>query len=226
MKWFKLHNDIIHDPKVRCLAFEDRWHFVALMCLTNDGTLDEPIEFRHQLMEIELGLTGIDLSNLKQRLQRLGLINDDWKPRNWDKRQESKDTTGAERQRRYREAQKASKRDAQPLRNGSVTSPLRTEEEVEEEYIAQKNAREINIEFDEFWRLYPRKVGKKNAQTRWTRLTNKSREEVIEFLIKKPYADRDKNYTPHGDTFLSKRFWEDDDLPANATTVGGVEHFS
>lgn len=139
MKWLKLHNDIIHDPKIRALAYEDRWHFVALMVLMNDGTLDEPESIRDELVEVCLGLHGIDLANLKNRLVRLRLIDDGWRPVQWESRQAAKDATGAERQKKFREKQKDRKRNA--LRNGDVTEPLRTEEEVEEEEkIVAKNA--------------------------------------------------------------------------------------
>ena len=109
MKWFKVHAEIIHDPKIRALAFEDRWHFVAVMALTADGTLDEPAELRDELVSVALGLHGIDLEKAKARLMRLRLIGDDWKPTRWEKRQASADPTSAERQRRWKESRAQSK---------------------------------------------------------------------------------------------------------------------
>jgi len=109
MKWFKVHAEIIHDPKIRALAFEDRWHFVAVMALTADGTLDEPAELRDELVSVALGLHGIDLEKAKARLMRLRLIGADWKPTRWEKRQESADATAAERQRRWKESRAKSK---------------------------------------------------------------------------------------------------------------------
>jgi hypothetical protein len=109
MKWFKVHAEIIHDPKIRALAFEDRWHFVAVMALTADGTLDEPAELRDELVSVALGLHGIDLEKAKARLMRLRLIGGDWKPIQWEKRQASADPTSAERQRRWKESRAQSK---------------------------------------------------------------------------------------------------------------------
>lgn len=109
MKWFKVHAEIIHDPKIRALAFEDRWHFVAVMALTADGTLDEPAELRDELVSVALGLHGIDLEKAKARLMRLRLIGEDWKPTRWEKRQASTDPTSAERQRRWKESRAQSK---------------------------------------------------------------------------------------------------------------------
>jgi hypothetical protein len=126
MKWFKVHNEMIHDPKIRALAFEDRWHFVAIMCLTNDGTLDEPADLRDELVSVALGLHGIDLEKCKARLMRLRLIGADWKPCNWEKRQESSDPKAAERMRKFREAREAK-------RNVTRTLRIEGEEEVEVE---------------------------------------------------------------------------------------------
>lgn len=109
MKWFKVHAEIINDPKIRALAFEDRWHFVAIMALTADGTLDEPADLRDELVSVALGLHGIDLEKAKARLMRLRLIGDNWKPTRWEKRQESADPTSAERQRRWKESRAQSK---------------------------------------------------------------------------------------------------------------------
>lgn len=137
MSWFKLHNDIIHDPKIRALAYEDRWHFVALMCLMNDGTLDEPEAIREELVEVCLGLHGVDLASLKKRLVRLRLIDQNWTPVNWGKRQESKDKTAAARMRKYRESLKKSESDGDVTRN--ITEKLRTEVRSKKKEVRSKN---------------------------------------------------------------------------------------
>lgn len=136
MAWFKVHAEIIHDPKIRALAFEDRWHFVALMALTCDGTLDEPEEFRDELVSVALGLHGVDLDKTKARLMRLRLIRPDWKPVRWEERQASSDPTAAERMRRHRESKTLKKKEVTDVtRNVTVpvTQMLRVEEEVERE---------------------------------------------------------------------------------------------
>ena len=39
--WFRLYNEIIDDEKLLLLAFQDRWHYVALLALKNKGVRDE-----------------------------------------------------------------------------------------------------------------------------------------------------------------------------------------
>ena len=151
MKWFKVYAEIIHDPKIRALAYEDRWHFVALMALTCDGTLDEPDELRDELVSVALGLHGVDLDKAKARLMRLRLIGNDWKPSKWDKRQDSADPRAAERMRRYRAGvrdEKAPKETPDRDVTRNVTGELRVEvrrekreEELEETSVDVSHAR-------------------------------------------------------------------------------------
>lgn len=156
MKWFKVHNEIIHDPKIRALAFEDRWHFVAIMCLTNDGTLDEPAELRDELVSVALGLHGVDLEKCKARLLRLRLIGPDWKPCKWDERQESSDPKAAERMRRYREAREA-KRNV--TRNVTEKLRIEGEEEGEEEgYLKVSKAPSAPTPHQEVIEIYHREL--------------------------------------------------------------------
>ena len=124
--WFRLYTEIIDDEKIRMLAFEDRWHYVALLCLKNSGYLDKehkPGMFERGL-SVKLGLTGVDLENLRERLLDVDLISDDWQPIGWEKRQ-FKDTSAAARQKRYRERKKLEESKDKDTVTGSVTEPLR-----------------------------------------------------------------------------------------------------
>ncbi|EKU29717.1 hypothetical protein C660_12539 [Alcaligenes sp. HPC1271] len=40
MPWFRAYTEMVDDEKLRLLAFEDRWHYVALLCLKGQGVLD------------------------------------------------------------------------------------------------------------------------------------------------------------------------------------------
>ena len=137
--WLKLYNSIIDDPKIRAIAPCDRWHFIALLVLKNNGTLDEPDDLRDELIGISLGLQVDEVESLKKRLVRYRLVDEDWQPVNWEKLQTTNDPTGAERQRRFRESQAKSKAIASnavsnALRNGDRPLPEEErEEEVEEE---------------------------------------------------------------------------------------------
>ena len=122
--WFRVHHDIINDPKIRILAFEDRWHYVAICCLKSSGELDKDYggDLRDRFIAIQLGISKQDLDHIKKRLIEVSLIDDEWQPLGWEKRQflsDIKDPTAAERQKRYRENKKIEDS------NGSVTEALR-----------------------------------------------------------------------------------------------------
>jgi hypothetical protein len=129
MKWFKLYPEMIDDPKLRLLAFEDRWHYVALLCCKAEGLQDEVEGLWEELLRVKLGLAQAEFESLKKRLLRVSLIDEQWNPTGWEKRQEAKDPKAAERQRKYREKQK--KRNV--THNVTATSQVEEEVEVEEE---------------------------------------------------------------------------------------------
>jgi hypothetical protein len=41
LKWFRLHTNSVDNVKLRMLAFEDRWHYIAICCLKADGLLEK-----------------------------------------------------------------------------------------------------------------------------------------------------------------------------------------
>jgi len=120
MQWFRLYHRIVDDEKLRLLAFEDRWHFVALCCLKGDGLLDEPDDsLRQRKIAVKLGVQVRELEEIGRRLQEVGLIDESLSPVAWDELQYRSDNS-SERVKKYREKQKrnASKR----VSNVSVTS--------------------------------------------------------------------------------------------------------
>ncbi len=119
MQWFRLYHRIVDDEKLRLLAFEDRWHFVALCCLKGDGLLDEPDDsLRQRKIAVKLGVQVRELEEIGRRLQEVGLIDESLSPVAWDELQYRSDNS-SERVKKYREKQKrnASKR----ISNVSVT---------------------------------------------------------------------------------------------------------
>lgn len=91
MHWFRLYADIIHDSKLRLLAFEDRWHFIALCALKCDGLLDKPeSDLRLRQIAVAMGVQLRELDEIKRRLVEVELIDESFQPIRWDKRQYKK----------------------------------------------------------------------------------------------------------------------------------------
>jgi hypothetical protein len=98
-----MYAEAVDDEKLRLLAFEDRWHFVALLCLKALGTLDSDAPFLERRVALKLGLQLPQLDELKRRLSEIGLIDDKWQPIAWEKRQFKSDHDAADRKRKQRE---------------------------------------------------------------------------------------------------------------------------
>lgn len=106
LPWFRMWADAIDDEKLKLLAFEDRWHFVAILCCKRKGILDDgdTPELLDRKMGVKLGLADRERDEARRRLVEIGLIAEDWQPLAWDKRQfiSDVDATATERKRRQR----------------------------------------------------------------------------------------------------------------------------
>lgn len=144
LPWFRMYHEALDDEKLRLLAFEDRWHFVALLCLKCKGVLDSETdaEMLTRKVAVRMGLTCAELENVMKRLSRMGLVDaETYQPIAWDARQmhSDKDETNAQRQARYREAHKKPVTPSNALRNVTVTG-IDTEEDTDKE-VDKKNTR-------------------------------------------------------------------------------------
>ena len=123
LPWFRVYHRMVDDEKLRLLAFEDRWHFVALCCLKGSGLLDEPVsDMRSRKIAVKLGVQVRELEEIERRLSEVGLVDETMTPLAWDELQKPSDNS-TERSRRHREKARKNK----PLEdsNGSATEVQR-----------------------------------------------------------------------------------------------------
>lgn len=127
-----MYTDAVDNPKLKLLAFEDRWHYVAFCCLKRTGLLDKPDNPNlERLIAVKLGVQLRELDEIKRRLMDVDLLADDFSPVNWEERQYVSDNS-TERVRKHRanKAKRGTKREG----NVSVTPPeTDTESDTEEE---------------------------------------------------------------------------------------------
>lgn len=140
LPWLRLYHEIIDDDKVLSLAFEDRWHYVALMCCKSKGILDreQNEEQLRRAVRIKLGVDSRTLDEIERRLVEVDLIErSTLQPVAWNKRQfiSDQDPTAAERKRRERERKAAGEKAAGP------------------------NKHAYTEEFEDAWALYPSRPG-------------------------------------------------------------------
>lgn len=141
MQWFRLYNRMIDDEKLGLLAFEDRWHFVALCCLKSSELLDEEAsDIRTRKVAYKLGVQVRELDEIARRLREVGLIDEDMNPIAWDTLQ-FKHETSTKRVREYRKRQKAKENqggNGTKQRETVSETPPETETETETEVISPK----------------------------------------------------------------------------------------
>ena len=156
LPWFRMYAEAVDDEKLRLLAFEDRWHFVALLCLKASGVLDERDEdLRRRKISVKLGLDSVELETVMKRLVTVKLVTPAWHPVNWSKRQFLSDSSTS-RVRAFRERQ----------RNVSVTPPdTDTDTDTDTEKKTRADAREpvpipdgLNLEAWSRWEQYRREI--------------------------------------------------------------------
>ena len=119
LPWFRLYHRMVDDEKLRLLAFEDRWHFVALCCMKASGLLDEQDSaLRNRKLAVKLGIQVRELEEVARRLQEVNLIDGNLNPLAWDELQYRSDNS-TDRVKKFRQKQAVVK--VKRKRNVSVT---------------------------------------------------------------------------------------------------------
>ena len=68
----------------------------------------------------------------------------------------------------------------------------------------------VNIEFENFWELYDKKVSKLKAEPLWDKLSNIERKSVMNYIPEYKESQSDKFYRKNPDVFLRNKAWEDE----------------
>ena len=199
MKWFKLYTELAQHPRLRILSFEDRWHYVSLMCAKADGTLDQDNEkLRDQMLSVHLGLTPVEMAAVKDRLMDVELIADDWDIINWDDKQ-SADATGAARKRRQRAKEKIAKeeelRNKNKEQNVTVTGQSR---DIEKDQTVER-----------IWKLFPKKVAKSKCVKKLGRLDTATLG-LIEKNLRARVWPTEARFILNPETYINQERWLDE----------------
>jgi uncharacterized phage protein (TIGR02220 family) len=106
MKWFRLYDEILDDPKMMALSAKEFQTWILLLCLANRETAGKRGEICRDFATISRQLHGENrtISQILKRFIELGLIQENGKSIrivNWDKRQFKSDDV-LQRVKRYR----------------------------------------------------------------------------------------------------------------------------
>jgi hypothetical protein len=212
VKWFKLYTELAQHPRLRILSFEDRWHYISLMCAKADGTLDQDNEkLRDQMLSVHLGLTPVEMAAVKDRLMDVELIADDWDIINWEDKQSS-DATGAARKRRQRAREKLAKEQEQRNKNirtesdghGTVTGQSR-----DKDFTGRDSGLQKEEKIEAIWRLFPKKVAKSKCIKKLERL-DMATLGLIERDLRARVWNPDPRYILNPETYINQERWLDE----------------
>ena len=76
--------------------------------------------------------------------------------------------------------------------------------------------KQINITFDTFWNLYDKKIDKDKCESKWNKLSNKEREDIINHIPKYKLATPDKQYRKNPETYFNNKTWRDEIINSNS----------
>jgi hypothetical protein len=161
LPWFRLYHRMVDDEKLRLLAFEDRWHFVALCCLKASGLIDEPdSDIRNRKIALKLGVQLRELDEISRRLREVDLVDELLNPVSWNELQYHSDNSTS-RVKKFREKQ--GRNAVKRLRNVSVTGQeTDTETDKEEAKASPASSDAVRAEhFVEAWNKDIAPLGKR-----------------------------------------------------------------
>jgi hypothetical protein len=78
--------------------------------------------------------------------------------------------------------------------------------------------KQLNISFDTFWNLYDKKIEKDKCESKWNKLTNKDREDIINHIPKYKLATPDKQYRKNPETYFNNKTWRDEIITPHSQT--------
>jgi hypothetical protein len=210
-RWFRVYDDLVDDEKVQMLSGDLVKALLNLWCLASkNGGVLPPMKS----MSFKLRMKPQQVAAVIAELCEAGLIDrvdDLFQPHNWEKRQYKSDTdlTAAERSRRYREKHRDG--NAPVTRDGDASRHASASVSVSDSVSVSVSKKEkASSDFDDFWNLWPNKVGKPAALKAFVGARKRAGldaivEGVFAYIRDKP---PDRAWLNPA-TFLNQSRWED-----------------
>lgn len=81
---------------------------------------------------------------------------------------------------------------------------------------SDKDSLKVNLEeFDKFWSVYDKKVGRDKSYVLWNKLSKKDREDCMKFVPLYVKERTNKQYRKNPETFLRNKSWNDEIISGN-----------
>lgn len=210
--WFRLYSEAVDDFKLRLLAFEDRWHFVALLCCKCQGLLDQDNDqMVRRAVAVKLGLDLRELDEVARRLAEVDLIDrETLQPLAWGERQFQSDSS-TERVQKWRERQKKQRGNGVKRSSNVAVTAQETDTDTDKDKNTRSSAAAPD-RFADFWDVYPKKVKKQDAKKKWkARKLDQKADEIIADVKARQAKDGRwlEGFVPDPTTYINGSRWED-----------------
>lgn len=216
MRWLRLYDDTINDPKILKLPEATRWHWIAMLCVAskNDGALPALDD-----VAIQLRVTAAKATEIITVLVKAGLLDKTetgFEPHNWNGRQYKSDVS-TERVKRFRNAKRnvshtVSETVSETSESVSVSVSV-SKKEKEEKKVPLCSDDWPKDYGDLFWQAYPRKTEKLSAMKKLSALRKSGIVTFADLMAGvKRYAatGTEPQYTKHPTTWLNAGCWADE----------------
>tara|TARA_B100001059_G_C17815319_1_gene574863 strand:- start:631 stop:1326 length:696 start_codon:yes stop_codon:yes gene_type:complete len=183
------------------LTMEERGQFITLLCLQHQkGHLTKKV------MQLQCHGTPTADVLAKFRIDENGLYYNERVEQEREKRAAHSVKQRENALKRWNKNKSSTK---QTLSNGNATAmPLENENENED---VNEIIVEIYPAFSDFWNLYDKKIGSRDKiEKKWNSITQKTKEQIIDYLPAYLEATPDKTYRKNPQTFLNNKSWEDE----------------
>ena len=199
--WIKLHNTLLENYEFATLPDAAKAHLMLIWILASRMSNSMPFDPRWVQNQIS-AKTKVNLNLLQQAGFIAEIVEHDAsKPLELSSHDAS---------------------ESLPSRAPAHSQEGETERETEAE--TEKRGVLDGLGFEDFWSLWPRKVGKSAAVKAWNKLSIVDRTAATggrNAQLKSGLIDSSR-YTPHASTWLNGRRWEDDPKPAPERTAAPV----
>jgi hypothetical protein len=225
--WLRLWHDLPTDPKFRTIARISKQPIATVMAVyiylltdasqnvTERGVTQCDAESVTSIFDIEIDAVKSIFDAMQGRLL------DGFRIKNWDKRQPVREDNSTDRTRAYRErnrvdAVSVTQCDATERNVTQCDAPDKDKDQdkEKEKKITKKKKKKEN-QFETFWDLYPRKIGKAKCESKFLSLIQRNEKienEILEGLKKYlPHFEiKPKEFIPHPITWLNQERWRDE----------------
>ena len=254
VKWIKLSTDIFDNRKIKLIESMpegDALVVIWLKLLVLAGVVNEKgciyltkdIPYTDELLATLFNrpITTIRLAlQVFEQFEMIEIVNDIIMVSNWEKYQNEESMEKIREQNRIRQANYRARQKALLTDNATVTLQVTLDNAIDKDIDIEKDKdkEKDNIPpynppkgitdeaFDEFWKAYPKKVGKADARKAFAKAIKiadlDTMLQAIEAQKESDQWSRDNGkYIPNPSTWLNQGRWDDELAPKGVTTRNG-----